>query len=91
MGRLKGRCRWVRLADLQDGEDVGFLREGWIEEKGEDEHVEALVQSLGAGWTANHVWGFAEAGGSRRFLRRVIVRKGDEVRRVRLVYDSTGA
>ena len=39
------------------------------------------------------IWGFADIGGERKLTRKFVVRKvgSDEVVRVRLVYDYTGA
>lgn len=49
------------------------------------------TESLGNGWVADQVWGFAEVEGLRRHVRRVVSRKGKEVVRVRLVYDWKSA
>lgn len=56
----------------------------------EDEHVQSWVVSQGGGWTAEQIWGFEEIDGDRFYTRRVVVRKEDEVERVRLVYGYTG-
>jgi hypothetical protein len=56
----------------------------------EDELVQSWAVSQGGGWTAEQVWGFEEIDGERFYTRRVVVRKGDEVERVRLVYDYKG-
>ena len=45
------------------------------------------VESQGNGWTAHQIWGFAEINGVRKYSRRVVVRKGKDVKRARLVYD----
>jgi len=42
------------------------------------------------GWDARQVWGFAIVDGQRYYTRRVVVTKGKEVLRVRLVYNWIG-
>ena len=73
-------------------EDARFLAEGWLEESVEGEVMESFVENEGSGWTAWQVWGFAEIGGQRKYVRRIVVRKTnkDEFKRVRLVYDFAG-
>ena len=51
------------------------------------EHVQSWAVSQGGGWTAEQIWGFEEINSKRFYTRRVVVRKGDEVERARLVYD----
>lgn len=36
------------------------------------------------------IWGFAEINGDRRYVRHVVVRKGDDWKQARLVYDYQG-
>ncbi|KAI9745116.1 MAG: hypothetical protein M1818_001394 [Claussenomyces sp. TS43310] len=96
-GDVKGRSRW--LADLEapgagaDGELDDFLKDGWLHEAAGPQG-EAFVQSWvineGAGWTAQQIWGFATVDGERYHTRRVVVKKGDEVVKVRLIYDWQG-
>lgn len=54
------------------------------------QHVQSWAQSVGNGWTAEQVWAVEDIDGERRYIRRVVVRKGDKVQRVRLVYDYKG-
>lgn len=49
-GAVKGRSRWIRLADVDD--DV-FLKTGFDDAEGE--HVQAWAESEGGGWTADQV------------------------------------
>lgn len=74
---------FLRAEKLQDGTtDSRFL---------DDQHVQSWVLSVdGGGWTAEQNWGFEEINGARYYTRRVVVRKQDEVQRVRLVYDYIG-
>lgn len=78
--------------DAVKEEDVGFLvKEGeWREETVEGEVVESYVENEAKGWTGWQVWGFADVAGQRMFTRRFVVRKGDQVERIRLVYDWAG-
>lgn len=57
----------------------------------EDDHVQSWAVGQGGGWAAEQIWGFEEIEGKRLYTRRVVVRKGDEVERARLVYDYQGA
>ena len=41
-------------------------------------------------WTAVTVWGFADVGGERKHVRRVLGKKGKEELRIQLVYDYQG-
>jgi len=93
-GDLKGRSRW--LTDLKS--DVSgnggpldpFCTEGWLDEKvgpnGEG-FIQSFVVNEKNGWSAEQVWGFAIIDGVRYHTRRVIVKKGSELLKVRLVYD----
>ena len=56
----------------------------------EGEHVQALAESIGNGWTADQIWGFEEVNGERRYVRHVVARKGDDWKLARLVYDYKG-
>ncbi len=41
-------------------------------------------------WTAEMVRGFEEIEGERHYTRRAVMRNGEKVERVRLVYDDLG-
>ena len=49
-GQVKGKSRWIALKDVDDDE---FLKTGWDDMEGE--HVQAYVESVGNGWTADQV------------------------------------
>ncbi|KAE9367748.1 hypothetical protein N431DRAFT_416569 [Stipitochalara longipes BDJ] len=93
-GNLKGKSRWLTIdhPEITDG----FLKEGWIE--GEEEnagpngerHIESAVVNEEKGWSAVQIWGFAIIDGTRYYTRRVVVTKGSEVLKVRLVYNWQG-
>lgn len=99
-GTLKGRSRYTTLAAVLEEakgkgvveEDAKYLTEGWLKETEEGEVMETFVDNEGNKWTGWQIWGFAEIGGERKFVRHVVVRKSDknEVQRVRLVYDYVG-
>lgn len=73
-------------------EDAKYLTEGWLKETEEGSVMETFVENEGSKWTGWQIWGFAEIGGERKFVRRIVVRKTDknEAKRVRLVYDYAG-
>jgi hypothetical protein len=90
-----GYTQWRKPEELSDAdEDEAFLKEGW--EDGTDIFVDSYVESQGNGWTARQIWGFANVvpkdGGEavRRYTRRVILKKGKETKRNRIVYDYLG-
>ncbi|KAI0383755.1 hypothetical protein F5Y04DRAFT_249626 [Hypomontagnella monticulosa] len=70
-----------------------FVAKDWLEgdaEKGGpkgETHVMNHVQSLDAGWTALQVWGFQSVGGERRYVRNIVVAKGDKFVNFKMVYD----
>ncbi|KAI8940321.1 hypothetical protein NX059_004015 [Plenodomus lindquistii] len=99
-GTVQGRSRYTTLAEVVgeskseglDEEDAKYLAEGWLKETEEGEIIQSFVDNEGNKWTALQVWGFAEVGGKRMFVRRTVARRKDkdEVKRVRLVYDYVG-
>jgi len=92
-GAVKGNTKWVKPSDLKDAdEDEAFLKTGWDEATLGGELVDSYVESVSNGWTARQVWGFADVDGPdgkavRKYVRHVVVKKGDKARRERLVYD----
>jgi len=84
-GHVKGFSRFFKLTDLADtDEHEKFLKAGWLDEP---EFIETYVESQGNDWTARQLWGFAEVGGVRKYVRKVVVKKGKEFKHARLVYD----
>lgn len=49
-GAVRGKSRWVKLADVDDDK---FLKEGFDDMEGE--HVQSFVESKDGGWTADQV------------------------------------
>jgi len=90
-GELKGRSRWVTI-DLVDDD---FLKLEWLDGEGEKggpagEHIMESWVEAKAGWTGRQIWGFAMVNGERRYTRRVVIAKGDEVLKIRMVYNWYG-
>ncbi|KAF7548159.1 hypothetical protein G7046_g8771 [Stylonectria norvegica] len=82
-GAVKGRTVWVRLADVEDA----FLKRDWLTEGEPDEFVLSHVESQSNGWTATQIWGFQLVGGERKYVRHVLVVKGDKRVESKFVYD----
>jgi hypothetical protein len=87
-GQLNGKTRWIKVEDVDDD----FLNQGFLEDDAEnggpagERHVESLVVS-DKGWTARQIWGFATVEGERYYIRRVVVTKGDQSVKIRIVYN----
>ncbi|KAI0184241.1 hypothetical protein EV127DRAFT_516271 [Xylaria flabelliformis] len=98
-GKVKGQSKFVSAKHLaaavqENGiSDDGFLSAGWIsddaEKTGPDgtSHVFTHVHSAEDGWTGTQVWGFQMVNGKRRYVRNIVVAKGDESHRFRMIYD----
>ena len=81
--------------DLDAVEDP-FLKEGWLHDDAEkggpagELHIESYVENDERGWTGEQIWGFADVDGKRYYVRRVVIKKGGEELKVRLVYNWQG-
>jgi hypothetical protein len=88
-GTVTASSRWSSLEGIEDD----FHKSGWLEgdeEKGGpngEKHLESLAINEENGWTTRQIWGFTTIEGERYYARKIITTKGEEVRRVRLVYD----
>ena len=81
LGKVRSRSRWT----TPNGVDDDYLREGL---KGDEDVVEAEVESLGNGWNAWQIWCFE---GEGEFVRRVVTKnEGGERVETRLVYEVKG-
>ena len=102
-GTVKGRSRIFQLQNFEmqgagPPDDARFLKAETLKDMktptrfldDESGHIQSWAVSQGGGWTAEQVWGFEEVDGKRYYARRVVVRKGDQVQRVRLIYDYKG-
>ncbi|KAF7932394.1 hypothetical protein BELL_0687g00070 [Botrytis elliptica] len=95
-GKIAAQSRFCTLEQAAEFDDDAFLRDGWLE--GEEEnsgpegqrHVQSYAVNEEKGWTANQIWGFAIIDGKRYYTRRVVVKKGNEVLKIRLVYNYQG-
>lgn len=81
LGKVKSRSRWIKVSELENA--AGFLTDGL---KGDDQAVEAIVESLGNGWDARQIWRIEEG----RFVRRVITSKDGKDVETNLVYEFDG-
>jgi hypothetical protein len=90
-GKVERSSEWAPVSAVKGSQDDAFLKEGWLDEEILLNHV----KSVGNGWIATHVWGFAnvEDGGvaERRYVRKVVVEKGGKAVKARLVYDYAPA
>jgi hypothetical protein len=91
------------FSDHFEQEDVTFLK-GRSGVKAGDKLLRMSLwskdQESPTAWRAEHLWGFEaveeesiepeEASAGRRYARRIVVRKGEEVERARMVYDFVG-
>lgn len=75
------------LAAEVDGHD---LPGGWLEDK-TNKHLHTWTRSRDHGWEMEQTWGFELIGGQRFHTRRVVVQKGGQTERARVVYDYTAA
>jgi len=100
-GKVVGKSRLFKIQDFSmqgpgPAEDKTFLKAEKLKDLKtpssflEDEHLQSWAVSQGGGWTAEQIWGFEQIDGKRFYTRRVVVRKGQDVQRVRLVYDYQG-
>ncbi|KAI5366241.1 hypothetical protein Slin15195_G077630 [Septoria linicola] len=86
-GKVSGWNKYVKLAEVtQDA----FLTQDWDQECKDGDVLLSYTESVGNGWTAVQVWGFATVDGVRRHVRRIYSKKGKEEHRIRLVYDYKG-
>lgn len=72
--------------------DSDFLALDWLvgEEEQTGPNGEPLLLShvaADAGWYATQIWGFQNIGGERRYVRNVVVAKGDKFENFKMVYD----
>lgn len=84
-GNVRDRARWLRLAELEDE----FQKDGW--EEGTDELMELFTEHADIHATTSQVCGFGTLNGERRYIRRLVVKKGEECRRLLVVFDYVGS
>ncbi|PGH28361.1 hypothetical protein GX50_08903 [[Emmonsia] crescens] len=76
------------IAKLLMGEMLanGDLTEGFEVDEANEDFLQSWVRNQEAGWTGEQIWGFEMIDGVRRYTRRIVVAKGSQVEKVRLVY-----
>lgn len=90
-GSVKGTSKWAKLSSFSDeDEDEKHLKSKWDKATQDDDIIDNYVESHGNGWVARQVWGFQEVNGVRKYARNIVVKKGDKVERVTLIYDYKG-
>ena len=85
-GRLLSRSRCVELTGAA-GEKENYLWQGWSEGLNKPGLIFTRVESVEHGWVQEQTWGFADVGGERRHVRRVIVSKGNETGMAQFIFD----
>ncbi|ROV89856.1 hypothetical protein VMCG_09504 [Cytospora schulzeri] len=83
-GKGKARSKWVKKDEITDE----YLAKGW--EDGSDELI-LMQTTLDAGSITTLVHGFETVDGKRHYVRHVVVIKGSETAKVRMVYDYAGS
>ncbi|KAF2963376.1 hypothetical protein GQX73_g10186 [Xylaria multiplex] len=98
-GRVHGRSKFVTPAELAallapGGEargegwvDSDFLAQDWRDGDGDGDRFVLNHVRADAGWFATQVWGFQDIGGERRYVRNVVVAKGDKFESFKMIYD----
>ncbi|KAF4952954.1 hypothetical protein FSARC_12533 [Fusarium sarcochroum] len=81
-GAVKGRSRFIALDEVEDD----FLKKGWLVE-GDGKFIQSIAENETNGWVATQIWGFEEINGERRYVRHVLLVKGDKKVTARLIYD----
>ncbi|GAP91654.1 hypothetical protein SAMD00023353_6900130 [Rosellinia necatrix] len=75
--------------------DDDFLAQDWIADadadaEGKGPNGEPLIiahMDADAGWRATQIWGFQIIGGERRYVRNVVVAKGEKFESFKMIYD----
>lgn len=83
-GKGKARSKWVKKEGITDE----YLSKGW--EDGIDEFI-IMQTTLDSGSVTTLVHGFEVVDGKRHYVRHVVVVKGSETAKVRMVYDYAGS
>jgi hypothetical protein len=96
-GTTRHRSRWTGVKGTTQSGNGGtldpYMTEGWLEEpvgKGGEDYLQDFVVNEKGGWTAEQIWGFTLVNGERYHARKTFVKKGDEVVKIRTLYDWKG-
>ncbi|RYP63810.1 hypothetical protein DL771_009093 [Monosporascus sp. 5C6A] len=93
LARVVAEVEPAGAAYLKGGADQGE----WLEDEAErggpggETHILSFARNVDEdrGWTATQVWGFQKVGGERRYVRLIVVAKGEELVNMKMVYDYT--
>ncbi|KXH56094.1 hypothetical protein CSAL01_10635 [Colletotrichum salicis] len=86
LGKLRVRTRWGTVKELDHIDK--YLARGL--EKGPNSMIHMMTEHLDVGTVSHQIFGYEEIDGTRFHVRRIVVQKGNEVARLRLVYNHTG-
>ncbi|KAM5471941.1 hypothetical protein MauCBS54593_003348 [Microsporum audouinii] len=86
-GNIRSRSCWIELHAITDA----FLLRGWEGELNVGGLIFSRVESIDHGWIQEQVWGFQEIDGQKRYVRRIVIIKGEQRREARFVFDWVAA
>jgi len=91
-GKVEATNKWAKVADItaDDKDDEEHLKSKWLQETLDGEAIDNVGTSIGNGWVARQIWGFQDIDGVRKYARNIVVRKGEKIERVTLIYDYKG-
>lgn len=84
-GSIRVCGSWIPVDYIQEA-SLGDIK-SWGKSTQHTYAINESVENPTAGWIARTVWGFEDIGGQRYHTRRVMVTKGAETKKARLVYD----
>lgn len=87
-GKVRSKTRWAGATDLDEVDE--FLAAGFDTEVAQPLFVHIMTEHLDNGVVTHQAWGFEQVEGNRFHTRHIVVKKGEEAVRVKLVYDYLG-
>lgn len=91
-GKVSGKARWINISEVTDPHLKKDLHKESLD-AANGEVIETWTTSVGLKgeqWTADQIWGFAIINGQRRYVRNIVVKRGDKTQNIRTVYDYQG-
>lgn len=85
-GKLRVRMRWAAAEELDELDE--FLAQGF--EEGMKGLIRMMTEHVDVGLVTHQTFGFEDIGGTRFHTRHIVVKKGEEVEKLRQVYDYIG-
>jgi hypothetical protein len=85
-GKLLVRMRWAAAEELDEVDE--FLAQGF--EEGTKGLIHMMTEHVDGGLVTHQTFGFEEIAGTRFHTRHIVVKKGEEFEKLRLVYDYIG-